>query len=161
MLWGNREDKEGELVKAEKVRADLTRVLNDAWLEGHLHALDEIYAADFTYHSAPFPHTVRLQSSKQDITGSRAAFPDIRWTTHEMIMEGRDTLVTQYTLPMTHTGESPTIPLRPTGKQVIYAGCMVSHFAGGKIIEEWNYGDYLGVLQQHAQVPSMEAEDHE
>ena len=143
---------------AEGLKTSFRRILDEAWLEGNLDALDEIYAADFIYHNGPFPDIVGLEASKQDISGSRGAFPDVQWTTDEMVMEG-DTLVTRYTLRMTHTGPSPKIPIPPTGKSITYIGCLVSHFAGGKIVEEWNYGDYLGMLQQLGLVPSMGASE--
>jgi predicted ester cyclase len=138
----------------ENLKAKLKRILDEAWPSGDLDALDEIYDANFIYHNAPFPDILGLEASKQDIAGSRAAFPDIQWTSHEMVMEG-DTLVTRYTLQMTHTGESSKIPVPPTGCRITYVGCMVSHFSDGRIVEEWNYGDYLGMLQQLGVIPPM------
>ena len=141
-------------MSTEELKTDFKRILDEAWLEGNLDALDEIYAADFVYHNAPFPDIEGLEASKQDIAGSRSAFSDLQWTADEMIVEG-DTLVTRYTMRMTHTGQSPRIPIPPTGKQVTYVGCLVSHFAEGKIVEEWNYGDYLGLLQRLGVIPPM------
>ena len=140
-------------MSAKELKEDFKRILNEAWLKGNLDALDEIYSPDFVYHNAPFPDYVGVEASKQDIAGSLSAFSNLQWTAHEMIAEG-DTLVTRYTIQMTHTGKSPKIPIPPTGKQVTYVGCLVSHFAEGRIAEEWNYGDYLGLLQQLGIIPS-------
>jgi len=38
-----------------------------------------------------------------------------------------------------HTGESPTLPIPPTSKQVTLRGCTVVHISGGKVIEEFEY----------------------
>ena len=141
-------------MSAEELKAKFKRILDEAWLEGNLDALDELYADDFVYHNAPFPDIEGLEASKQDIMGSRSAFPDLRWTVDEMILEG-NALVTRYTLQATHTGQSPRIPVPPTGNKIVYVGCLVSHLAEGRIVEEWHYGDYLGLLQQLGVIPPM------
>ena len=141
-------------MSAEELKDRFKLVLDEAWLNGNLDALDELYATDFVYHNAPFPDLEGLEASKQDIAGSREAFPDLQWTAHEIIAAG-NTLVTRYTIQATHTGESPKIPVPPTGNQIEYVGCLVSHIEEGKIVEEWNYGDYLGLLQQLGVIPPM------
>jgi len=54
-----------------------------------------------------------------------------------------------------HTGQSPTLPIPPTGVEVTLVGCNVSHWANGKIIEEWEFSDYLGLLTQLGVIPPL------
>jgi hypothetical protein len=41
------------------------------------------------------------------------------------------------------------------GKEVIKKGCVVVHIADGKVVEELEYADYLGFLQQLGVVPPL------
>jgi predicted ester cyclase len=59
-------------------------------------------------------------------------------------MEG-DTTAWWWTWRAKHTGQSPNLPIPATGKGVTLVGCNVSHWANGKIVEEWEYSDYLGL----------------
>ena len=46
----------------------------------------------------------------------------------------------------TQQGETQGIP--PTGKRVTVPGIFICRCAGGKIVEEWDIWDDLGLLQQ-------------
>lgn len=48
-----------------------------------------------------------------------------------------------------------TILIPPTGKEVTLKGCIVVHVRDGKIVEEFEYSDYLGFLQQLGVVPPL------
>lgn len=54
-----------------------------------------------------------------------------------MVAEG-DTIAYRYTMTMKHTGQSPTLPIPPTGKEVTLKGCIVVHVRDGKIVEEFD-----------------------
>ena len=71
-----------------------------------------------------------------------------------MVGEG-NTIAYRWIIQLKHTGESPSLPIQPTGKEVILNGCTVVHIRGGKVVEEFEYGDYLGFLQQLDVVPSL------
>jgi predicted ester cyclase len=73
----------------------------------------------------------------------------------EIILDG-DTHAGPWTFRATHTGRSPALPVPPTGKQVIATGCTVSHWADGKITEEWNYVDWLGLFHQLGVIPPLD-----
>jgi predicted ester cyclase len=42
-----------------------------------------------------------------------------------------------------------------TGKRVHFVGCSVYRFLDGKIVEQWEYGDVLGLLQQLGVIPPL------
>jgi hypothetical protein len=50
---------------------------------------------------------------------------------------------------------SPALPIPPTGKEVTLVGCVVVQIVDGKIVEEFEYSDYLGFLQQLGVVPRL------
>jgi hypothetical protein len=45
--------------------------------------------------------------------------------------------------------------LPTTGKEVTLEGCVVIHVTNGKVTEEWEYSDDLGLLQQLGIVPPL------
>jgi predicted ester cyclase len=53
----------------------------------------------------------------------------------------------------THRGELMGIP--PTDKEVTITGITVDRISGGKIEDEWNNFDQLGVLRQLGVVPGQ------
>jgi steroid delta-isomerase-like uncharacterized protein len=125
-----------------------------AWLKGNLDALDEVYAPDYVWHRPPFPDLVGLDGVKASMTDMRSAYSELRISYVEMVGEG-DTIAYRYTWQGKHTGQSPSLPIPPTGKEVILVGCIVVHVVDGKIVEEFEYSDYLGFLQQLGVVPPL------
>jgi predicted ester cyclase len=45
--------------------------------------------------------------------------------------------------------------IAPTGKRVTTTGVMIDRIVGGKIAEEWEEYDALGMMQQLGVIPSM------
>ncbi len=84
----------------------------------------------------------------------RNAYSDLQVTYDEMVSEG-NSIAYRYTIQGKHTGRSPSLPIPPTGKDVKLMGCVVVHVEDDKIIEEFEYSDYLGFLQQLALVPPL------
>ena len=80
----------------------------------------------------------------------RSAFPDLRFTIEDMIAEG-DKVATCWRAAGTHQGE--LMGIAPTGKRVEVIGMIVSRFAGGKIVEDLEVMDTLGLLQQLGAIP--------
>jgi predicted ester cyclase len=52
-----------------------------------------------------------------------------------------------------HRGEFMGVPA--TGEVVTYTGILISRLAGGKVVEDWESLDALGLLQQLGAVPQM------
>jgi predicted ester cyclase len=80
------------------------------------------------------------------------AFPDQRYTVEDLIAEG-DKVVSCYTFRGTHQGEFLGVPA--TGKVATWTGILISRFAGGKDVEDWESFDALGLLQQLGAIPQM------
>ncbi len=138
----------------ENLKILIQKVGEEAWFKGTVDALDAAYAVDYIAHKPPFPDTHGLEAVKQSIANTRQAYTDIQATYMDWIVEG-DKLAYRYTMRMKHTGISPSLPIPPTGKQVTLQGCVVVHIQDGKVVEEWEYSDYLGFLQQLGVVPQL------
>jgi len=54
----------------------------------------------------------------------------------------------------THQGELMGIP--PTSNRVSVAGITISRFKDGKVSEEWEVYDMMGMMQQLGAIPSSE-----
>ena len=79
--------------------------------------------------------------------GVRQTYTDIHFDWEEMIGEG-NTMAFRSTLRMKHTGISPKVPVPPTGKEVVMKGSLFIHIKSGKIVEVFEYKEYLGMFQQ-------------
>jgi predicted ester cyclase len=138
----------------EQLKAKIRWAGEEAWLKGNLDALGEVYDADYIFHRPPFPDTKGLEAAKESVAGTRSGYSDIQIAYEEMISEG-NSIAYRYTWRAKHTGQSPALPIPPTGKEVTLSGCVVVHIANGKVIEEFEYSDYLGFLQQLGVVPPL------
>ena len=112
--------------------------------------LDEVYAPDVVWHE-PDQEIRGLEQTKQFVSTYETVFPDMNVTVEDVIAEG-DKVVTRVTLRGTHEGETEEFG-PPTGRQVEVKGITISRIEGGKIVEEWNSYDNLGVMQQLGLVP--------
>jgi predicted ester cyclase len=81
----------------------------------------------------------------------RGAFPDGHTTVEDSIAEG-DKVAYRWTFRGTHRGE--LMGILPTERQVTITGITVDRISGGKIEEEWNNFDQLGMLQQLGVAPA-------
>jgi steroid delta-isomerase-like uncharacterized protein len=112
--------------------------------------IDEVYAPDLVWHE-PDQEIRGAEEAKQFIATFKSAFPDLNVTVEDAIAEG-DKVCTRWTIRGTHQGEIVEFG-PPTGKQIELKGISISRIEGGKIVEEWNSYDNLGVMQQLGLVP--------
>lgn len=130
----------------EENKAAYRRVFDEAFNKGNVNAMDELYTTDYVGHQPPLPDIEGLEACKEVIASIRSALPDLQCTIEEMIAEG-NTVVVRWTYKGTHKG-GEWLGVAPTGTRVTVMGCFVSHWVGSKIVEEWYYGDLLGLYQQ-------------
>ena len=60
----------------------------------------------------------------------------------------------RYTWQAVHAGTSPLSGIPATGKTVTVSGCMIFHWQEDKLIEQWDFSDGLGLMQQLGIVPA-------
>ncbi|MCP4756999.1 MAG: ester cyclase [Proteobacteria bacterium] len=136
-------------MSTEENKAIVRRGFEEGWNKGNLAIFDELMATDVLYHAAEIRS---LEAFKQLVTADLAAYPDLQITIEDMIAEG-DKVVVRYTFRGTQEGETQGIP--PTGKHVTVTGISICRCAGGKIVEEWENWDDLGLLQQLGVIPPL------
>ena len=139
----------------EQRKVDMKRVMEDVVQKDNVDALAEILATNVVLHTVGGPDIEGLEAYKQVSRDLSSAFPDLQFTIDEILVEG-DKTASRYTLQGTHTGESPAVPVPPTGKRVTWGGCAMAHWDGGKIVEAWMYADNLGMMQQLGVIPTPE-----
>jgi steroid delta-isomerase-like uncharacterized protein len=139
-------------VSAEENKAQFRRVL-DIINSGDLDKADEVIARDYVYRSPGSPEMRGPDGFRQLISMYRAAFPDLNMVVDDMLAEG-DKVAARWTATGTHRGELMGIP--PTGKRVTGSGLIISRFAGGKVVEDNEVIDLLGMMQQLGVVPTPE-----
>jgi predicted ester cyclase len=80
----------------------------------------------------------------------RGAFPDLEMTVDGILAEA-DMVALRWTATGTHRGDLMGIP--PTGKRVSVTGQVMSRFVGGKVVEDREVFDALGMMQQLGAIP--------
>jgi len=117
---------------------------------GNPDLIDEVYAVDLVWHE-PDQDVQGLEEAKQFLAMYKTAFPDLNVTVEDVIAEG-EKAVTRWTARGTHQGEVEEFG-PPTGRQIEIKGITIHRVEDGKIVEEWERYDNLGVLQQLGLAP--------
>ncbi len=79
------------------------------------------------------------------------AFPDLAVTVDDVVAEG-DKVVLRSTGRGTHTGDLQGIP--PTGKSMTISAIDIFRMSGGRIAEQWEMFDQMGMMQQLGVIPA-------
>ena len=123
--------------------------IEDVWNSGNLSALEELTTSSFTYHLGGQPPR-DVTGMKQFLTATREAFPD--WRVQIDSIVGDELLVAvRWSGEVTHLGPFHGAP--PTGKRVSVSGMNFYRLEEGKIAEEWEQMDSLGMLSEMGLFP--------
>ena len=112
----------------------------------------QLVAENFVGHFPGQPPIEGLEVYRQFGSMYFSAFPDLQITPEDLVAEG-DKVTMRYDWRGTHKGELMGIPA--TGKQVTTSGISILRVANGKIAEQWDSFDNLGMLQQIGVIPTM------
>src|SRR5215208_6001851 len=115
-------------------------------------ALKEVYADTIVMHE-PAEEVRGIEGLKQFVTMIRSALPDLRITLEDDIAEG-EKVASRWRAQGTHQGE--LMGIAPTGNEVAITGLTIHRIEDGKIVEEWENWDALGLMQQIGAVASPE-----
>lgn len=107
------------------------------------------YKSHFPGYEKPLNYNETVKLNKE----YNMAFPDAKATIELQIAEG-DYVATRVTFHGTNKGEFQGIPA--SNKKIKTTGMVLQHIVNGKIVEEWDEFDALGMLQQIGAVPKLE-----
>lgn len=128
---------------SEVNKAVMRRVIEDGLNKRNFSVINEVYL-DCVYRS-PVTGEIRGEALKQFIKSVLVAFPDSRYTVEDQLADG-DKVFTRWSFTGTHKGE--LMGIAPTGKPVRISGMVIDRIVDGKIVEEWEEWDALGMMQQ-------------
>jgi len=136
----------------ETNKAIIRRIVEEIQNRDNLALIDELLAPNFVNHTPAPGLPPDREGIKQLLSMFRAAFPDGSMTIEDMIAEG-DKVVSRKTYRGTHQGEFLGIP--PTGRHITIGLIDIMRLVDGKVVEHWNIGDDLSMLQQLGVLPPL------
>jgi len=131
---------------AEENKAIVRRFYDEFFNKGNLQVVNELHTPDYQHHDpdAPDPGGGAEGYIKRNSIFLKA-FPDRRLTIEDQVAEG-DKVATRITMQATQSGDLPGIPA--TGRQVTIVSMHMCRISDGRIAEEWELFDALGMLRQ-------------
>jgi len=119
---------------------------------GNFDALKAIISPDYVLH----PEEARgVEGLTGVVEGYRSALSDLQVTIDHQFTEG-DYVATRCTIRGAHTGE--LMGAQPTGKDVEFGSLTISRCRDGRVVEEWELPDTVGLLEQIGVLPEMAAQ---
>jgi len=120
------------------------RYWDGKWNKRSPEILDELQTPDVIYHGTSM-NMNGIEEYKQVYGSFLSAFHDTQITVEELIAEG-DKVTSRVSLKGTHKGEFDGLP--PTGKVFTAKAFTIFRLVDGKIVEEWEAFDELGLMHQ-------------
>jgi steroid delta-isomerase-like uncharacterized protein len=122
------------------------RFYEEAWANGALDVIDEVFAHDYVRHDLrPTKALPGPEGMKRITADFRSAFPDLGFEVEIVIAED-EFVAARWTASGTHLGAWGT--LEPTGRSATFSGVNIFRFEDGKVAEIWNHRDDLGLMEQ-------------
>ncbi len=132
--------------EVEEQNKDLVNRTWEAWTKGDFETYKEAYASEFVYYQPS--NNTQSTSLEESIEFGKIihnAFSGYTVSIEELIAE-EDKVMSRFILRATHEGEFEGIPA--TGNKIEISGIMISRIENGKIVEEWEEIDILGMMMQ-------------
>lgn len=118
--------------------------------KGNLDKVEAMLAPNYVAYLPGLPEPLYRDTFKEFALMFRSAFPDLRHSFDEVIVEG-DKVVTRGSFTGTHRGKLQG--LLPTGKKVTVSLIHIDQLVDDKIAAHWGQADMVGMLQQLGVVP--------
>lgn len=132
----------------EDNKAIARMVFEDVLSQGKWDVSERIHAPDFVARAGK--RTEGRAEELESAKGWRSAMPDLVMRIQQMVAEG-DLVAVRWTGHGTNTGTGNGLPA--TGKRLEIEGITIFRIVEGRIVEEWNSIDELGLMQQLGVVP--------
>ncbi len=132
--------------EVEEQNKELARKMFEAWGKGDFETYKELLAPDYVYYLPSISTTPMSQEETIEIRKMlQKAFPDISWSIEELIAT-EDKVIIRFIERGTHEGEFMGIPA--TGNKYETSGISIRRIENGKVVEEREDFDMLGLYQQ-------------
>jgi steroid delta-isomerase-like uncharacterized protein len=139
-------------MSVDENKAIVRRFFEELWNAKRLDRVDEFVAQDYVDGNALPGQAPGLDGAKQKWAMYFVGIPDLTATIHDLVAEG-DRVVVRFTAEGTHQGRLLGVPA--TGKRVRVSGISIYRLAEGRLVEHWEEGDRLGLLQQLGVIPTV------
>jgi steroid delta-isomerase-like uncharacterized protein len=123
-----------------------------AFVRHDLDAAMAFLTDDWVGHWAGMPDAHGHEGFKRLAGEYLTGFPDMEITVEDALEIG-DRVVRRISFTGTHRG--PFLGVPPTGRRVVGRATVILRIRDGKIAEEWEMSDLLGLLQQLGAVPAF------
>jgi steroid delta-isomerase-like uncharacterized protein len=138
-----------ERMSASEANKSAVRDCFEEASQGNFEALHAIVTPDYVIH----PDEVRgADGLAEMVQGYRDAFTGLNVTIEHQFTEG-DYVATRSTIRGRHDGELMGAP--PSGREVEFTSLTISRCRDGKIEEEWELVDTVGLLRQIGALPDL------
>jgi predicted ester cyclase len=131
-------------------KAIVRRYFEEGWGGQNSPAIDELVDRGYVSHGNSDDFAGNLDSLKTMIASFHQLAPDMTVRVDHIIAEG-DTVAAQVVITGTHTGD--IFNLKPTNKPIIVTINSMVSLSDGKIVEEWQTFDTLGILVTIGVIP--------
>jgi steroid delta-isomerase-like uncharacterized protein len=126
----------------------LTRAAIDAINRGDFEQAASYTAPSCTLNGEPYGR----DNDRLRMEMMATAFPDGQWIIDDLIAED-DKVLMRWTFRGKHLGEMASIPVPPSGKEIVFSGFSLYRFADDQIVEFWEGYDRFTLLQQLGAIP--------
>lgn len=124
----------------------------DAVVNKHdLTAIFDFLAPSFVSHGPSGPG-VDVEAHRNALENSHVALPDLQLTVEDQVAEA-DKVVTRWRARGTHSGVF--LGILPSQEVVTATAIHIHRIADGRIVEQWEQFDTLGLLQQIGALPAI------
>ena len=123
--------------------------IEKVWNHADAQALNEITTPTFTYCLGGLPPRDRT-AMLAFVQAVHTAFPDWRVEIEDLVADD-NTAAVRWKGEVTHEGPFHGIP--PTGKRISVAGINMYRIENGRVAQEWEQMDSLGMLAQMGVLP--------
>src|SRR6266700_842437 len=140
-----------EPMSTEQNKMIVRRIFDEIFNTGDAAAADHLVAPDLVEHAAVPLCATGPETIKQVAAWCQITLPDVHFCIDDMVAEG-DRVMVRLTLTGTNQGELQWRP--PTGKRIAQPQLHVFRLFDGKMVDNWEVRDDLGMMQQLGVVPA-------
>ncbi len=137
---------------AEEQNKQLVRQYFEAYDQRDTERIGQLVSSsNYFLHLSGMP-TMDWNGTKQFYAAAWTSFPDLHHEILDIVAEGEDKVAVRYNIIGTHKGEFQGIS--PTGKKVSFGAMGFITLIDGKVAEEWEIADTMGLMQQIGATPA-------